>query len=192
MSSTTKWWVAASLAVGVIVVGCASTDDGGGSDGSDADAGADPAASAEATPATATSGEGDATGAQGPSGASTGSLIFGDEAIPIARFRCFFEEQPRAGLGGVFTHSAQGEGTNAAGEAVLLDMTRARAEDDTIEDHLSVGIGDPFGDDYVEYNVGGPEGLIEFGDASAAASDVEVSDFSSDTSFTITFDLPCS
>ena len=81
--------------------------------------------------------------------------------------------------------------TQRIGEDVLLDMTRARAEDGTIEDDLGVGIGDPFGDEFVEYRAGGPEGLIEFSDSAAAASGVEVSDFGSDTTLEVTFDLPC-
>lgn len=190
MTSTNKWWLAASLTLGLIVAGCAGTDDDASSDGNDADAGSDPAATVAAAPEQTPSGEVDLTDDGATAGSSTGSLVLDGEEIPIARLLCYFEEQPRAGLGGVFTHTAQGEGTNAAGEYVLVDMTRARAEDGTIEDDLGVGIGE-IGVDFVEYHAGGPEGLIDFGESSAAVSGVEVADISSDTSFDVTFDLSC-
>ena len=101
---------------------------------------------------------------------------------------CYFEEQPRAGLGGIFTHSAQAQGTNAAGEAVLLDTTRAVAEDGTVEYDLSFGVGDPFGDDYTEYYDTGQE--VMFGDNSVSANG-DVDDFESGP-VTLTFDLACS
>ena len=101
---------------------------------------------------------------------------------------CYFEEQQRAGLGGIFTHSAQAQGTNAAGEAVLLDTTRAVAEDGTVEYDLSFGVGDPFGDDYTEYYDTGQE--VMFGDTSVSANG-DMDDFESGP-VTLTFDLPCS
>lgn len=189
MSSTTRWWLGVPLVAGLALAGC-SSDDGGSAD-SDARAGADPATTANVAPGPTGDEDGDAAAGGAAAGPSVGTLTLGDEVIALASFRCFFEEQPRAGLGGVFTHSAQGQGTNAGGEAVLLDMTRARAEDGTVDDDLSVGIGDPFGDEYVELHAGGPEGLIEFGDASAAASGIEVADFGSDSGFVLTFDLSC-
>ena len=105
----------------------------------------------------------------------------------MERLFCFFEEQPRAGLGGVFTHTAQAEGTNAAGEPVLLDMTRAVAEDGTVEFDLSFGVGDVFGDDHVEYGDTGQE--IMFGDNSVSSTG-DVNDFETGL-VTLTFDLPC-
>ncbi len=167
------------LAVMLALAGCAGGDSsdtgaeaGGGSDSVERDSSGD------------SSSEGDDDGPS-PSG---GAVIFGGETIAMQPLRCFFQEQPRAGLGGVFTHSAQARGMNAAGEAVLLDMTRAVAEDGTVEFDLSFGVGDPFGSDYIAYYGRGQQ--ILFGDNSVSANG-DVNDFESGP-VTLTFDLPCS
>ena len=116
-----------------------------------------------------------------------GTVVFGGEEISMQPLRCFFQEQPRAGLGGIFTHTAQAQGTNAAGEPVLLDTTRAIAEDGTVEFDLSFGVGE-FGPDYKEFFGTGQE--VTFGDNSVSAT-AEVDDFVSGP-MTLTFDLSCS
>ena len=176
--TTIKVWAAILLAASLALAGCGS-DDGSGGDSSEsgAEAGADSDNAGDDS-----SGGGDAGPA--PSG---GTIIFGGEEISMERLFCFFEEQPRAGLGGIFTHTAQAEGTNAAGEAVLLDTTRAVAEDGTVEFDLSFGVGDPFGDDYIEYADTGQE--IMFGDNSVSSTG-DVNDFDAGL-VTLTFDLPC-
>jgi hypothetical protein len=179
--------MAGLLAVGVAVAGCGGDGDSG-ADQADGDA-----TGAPAIEATAAGDGAEATGRNaGLDGAdaATASMTLGDEAITMEGLRCFFEEQPRAGLGGVFTHSAQGQGINAAGESVILDLTRARAEDGTVQDEIIVDIGDPAGGDSVSLGASGPEGLITFGEASASATGVEVSDFGADP-ITLAFDLAC-
>jgi hypothetical protein len=188
MSSTSRWWVAVPLAVGLALAGCGGDEESGGSAGADADASADPASTADAVPDSTAGGE-DATGANDGARSSAGVMILGDEEIAIDLL-CYFEEQPRAGLGGVFTHTAQGRGTNAEGEDVVLDLSRARAEDGTVEDDVIVDIGDPFGDDLVRLRVGGPEGLIEFRDESVSASGVDVSTFGAEP-VSLSFDVSC-
>jgi hypothetical protein len=187
MSSTTRWWLAAPLAVGLVLAGCGG-DDG---DAADTDASVAPASSADAAPDPTASGGEDAAGAGEGAESSAGMMILGDEEIALGTLRCYFEEQPRAGLGGVFTHTAQGRGTDAEGVDVLLDLSRARADDGTIEDDIIVDIGDPTSDDAVSLKASGPEGLVDFGDASASADGVEVSDFGAEP-VTLSFDLSCS
>ena len=175
MRSTTRWWFLVPLAVGLALAGCGGdSDTGAGGDG------------AVATGTAAA----DATGANDGAGGSSGEMTLGDEDIAIDGLRCFFEEQPRAGLGGVFTHSAQGRGANADGEDVVLDLTRARAEDGTVVDNISVDIGDPSSDDSISLGTSGPEGLVQFGDDSASASGVEVSEFGAEPVM-LSFDLAC-
>ena len=189
MRSMTRWWVAVPLTVGLALAGCGSDDDGASSAGADAEASADPASTANPVPDPTTQAE-DAAGANDGAGSSAGVMTLGDEEIAIGSLGCFFEEQPRAGLGGVFTHTAQGRGTNAEGEDVVLDLSRARAEDGTVEDDIIVDIGDPFGDDSVSLMASGQEGLIQFGDESVSASGVEVTEFGADP-VTLSFDISC-
>jgi hypothetical protein len=182
MTLTTRRCAPLLLAVGLVVAACG----GGGAEGSDEVGAAATDAVAEDAAAVAT----DVTAANGGAPAAAGVMALGGEDITIDGLRCFFEEQPRAGLGGVFTHTAQGQGTNAEDEAVILDLSRARAEDGTVGDQISVDIGDPLGDESVSLGAGGPEGLILFGEDRVAASDVEVSEFGAEP-VTLTFDLAC-
>ena len=182
-------WLAVSLVVGLAVVAC--QDDGGSDDADEAT----PAATVAATaaPADPTEAPADPTAAPAAEGAgAAGSMTLGDEVIALASARCFFEEQPRAGLGGVFTHTAQGSGTNAAGDAVLLDVSRARDEDGTEGDDVTVDIGDFTSDDAISLRVTG-EGIVDFGDASASADGLELQDFSEFDSepVALSFEMSC-
>lgn len=185
MSSMNKWWLAAPLAMGLVVAAC------GGDDDSADDAATEAPAEAAATEAAAeepTTEPVDDSADQAP-GSGIAVAMLGDEEITIESALCFFEEQERAGLGGVWTHTAQASGTNAAGEPVTIGLDRARNEDETIEDSIYVNIGEPAADDFVGLTADGPEGLIEFGDLSVSAEGVEVGEFGSDPlSLTISFD----
>jgi hypothetical protein len=202
MSKTTRWWLAAPLALGLIVAACNGDDEA-----TPAPEAAEPSAAAEVTeeaPAEETSEETSeeapaedpaeapaADGDDGEAAASIGTVTLDGEAISLTRMLCFFEEQPRAGLGGVFTHTAQGQGTDAAGEPVILDMSRARAEDGTVEDDVIVDIGDFTAEDAISLRASGPEGLVTFGEGSVSGDGIEVSDFGEDARV-LTFDVPCS
>lgn len=184
-TGTIRAWVAILLAASLALASCGSDDDSSvDSSESGADAGAD---SDNSEGDDSSSGDESSEGEDAAPAPSGGKVIFGGEEISMQPLLCYFEEQPRAGLGGIFTHSAQAEGKNAAGEDVLLDMTRAVAEDGTVEFDLSFGVGDPFSGDYTEFYGTGQE--VMFGDNSVSAS-ADVDDFESGP-VTLTFDLPC-
>ena len=118
--------------------------------------------------------------ARSQEGSAAATVMLGDEELTIDRTLCYFEEQPRAGLGGVWTHTSQATGANAAGEPVVIGLDRARSEEGEVGDSIYVDIGEPGADDAVGFTASGPEGLIEFGDDSVSAQDVEVAVFGSD------------
>lgn len=155
----------APMAALVLLLGACGDDDNGDSSGgttaSQDDAGSSDDGSSDAP----------------PGGSGGGTATFGGEEITIERVRCFFEEQPRAGLGGVFTHTAQADAANGAGEAIVIDMSRARSEDGEVSDGVSFDVGDPVGEEFIGYSGGGPEGTIEFGDNGVSATDVEMTNF---------------
>jgi hypothetical protein len=183
MGSTNKWWLAVPLAVGLVVAACGGDDDS--ADDGATEAPADAAATEEEQPA---DGAND-TEAAADTAASAGVIMLGDEEIAIEGALCYFEEQERAGLGGVWTHTSQASGTNEAGAPVTVGLDRARNEDETVEDSVYVNIGEPTADDFVGLTADGPEGLIEFGESSVSAQDVEVAEFGSDpVSLSISFD----
>jgi hypothetical protein len=208
MNVKTRWWMAAPLAAALVVAACGGDDDADATAAAEAseapaataEATAEPEAEATAEPEAEVTAEPEAevtaepeaeaeTGDQDTSGTAA-VVVFGDEEIAMGALLCYFEEQPRAGLGGVFTHTAQAQGTNEAGAAVILDLTRTRDEDGTVEDQLTVDVGDPRGEDFVGYRATGPEGMITFGEATVAADGVEVTDFESDP-VPVSFDLAC-
>jgi len=194
MNVKTRWWMAAPLAAALVVAACGGDDDDDATAAPEAseapvataEATAEPEAEAEVTAEPEAEAE---TGDQDTSGTAA-VVVFGDEEIAMGALLCYFEEQPRAGLGGVFTHTAQAQGTNEAGAAVILDLTRTRDEDGTVGDQLTVDVGDPRGEDFVGYRATGPEGMVTFGEATVAADGVEVTDFESDP-VPVSFDLAC-
>ena len=194
MNVKTRWWMAAPLAAALVVAACGGDDDDDATAAAEAseapvataEVSAEPEAEAEVTAEPEAEAE---TGDQDTSGTAA-VVVFGDEEIAMGALLCYFEEQPRAGLGGVFTHTAQAQGTNEAGADVILDLTRTRDEDGTVGDQLTVDVGDPRGEDFVGYRATGPEGMVTFGEATVAADGVEVTDFESDP-VTVSFDLAC-
>jgi hypothetical protein len=170
--------VAGVLVAMLLIVGACGGDDDDGAD--DGDASTEDAAGD------------DSTGAIG--GSASGTATFGDEELSIDIVRCYFEEQPRAGLGGVFTHTAQASGTNSEGVEIVIDMSRARGEDGVVSDDISYDVGDPFDqENFVGWGGGGPEGTLEFGDDSASGTSVEMMTFDVDGAepTTLTFDFSC-
>lgn len=136
---------------------------------------------------------GDADGDAAPSAGGSGTITLDGEELAVDRVGCFFEEQPRAGLGGVFTHTAQASFTTSDGTEAILDVSRARGEDGTVEDDVSVDIGDPFGGDVVSLDGGGPEGTLQFDADSASASQIElknIEDFQAEPVL-LSFELTC-
>jgi hypothetical protein len=87
------------------------------------------------------SGGGDQSAA--PSGGNGGELVLGDEAVTLDRARCFLEEQDSAGGGGKILFVRQGFGTNAAGEEVLVDVSRYDEDSRFTGDDILVDIGEP-------------------------------------------------
>jgi hypothetical protein len=186
MKISTKWWMAVPLAVGLIVAACGDDGDAATPDPTDVPEATDvPVAATEAPVDLATE-----EPAGGAAAAATAVIVFGDEEIAIDRLLCYFEEQPRAGLGGVYTHTAQGSGTTAAGEPIIIDLSRARDEDGTVGDDILVDIGEPGSEEAIGLRAVGAEGLIQFGESSVAAADVELTDFESDPVM-LSFDLAC-
>ena len=184
MHVNNKLWLVAPLALGLIVAAC-------GDDDSADDAATEAPAETAATEAAAEepTAEPAEDVADEASGSGIAVAMLGDEEITIASALCFFEEQERAGLGGVWTHTSQATGTNEAGEPVVVGLDRARNEDGTVKDSVYVNIGEPAADDFVGLTAEGPEGLIVFGDSSVSAEDVEVGEFGSDpVPLTISFD----
>jgi hypothetical protein len=186
-------WAGIVFVGGLVLAGCGSSGDGGTSPNPDVTPNTADVVGDDTTDSSA--GNDDSGGSSvgddpvvrsDPAPSSGGGVLLDGEEVAMQRLFCFFEEQPRAGLGGVFTHSAQAEGTTASGEPLLLDTTRAVAEDGTVEFDLTVGIGDFREESYIEYFGSGD---VDFGDNSISAN-MDVDDFGSGP-VSLSVDLQC-
>jgi hypothetical protein len=96
-----------------------------------------------------------------PSGSGGGTLVLGDETIQLDSSRCFLQSQPVAGSEGNILATAQGFGTNAAGDEVSIDFTRFDEESQFTGDDISVVVGNPFSDSSVSYFGGVDLGAVD-------------------------------
>ena len=118
-----------------------------------------------------------------------GSLTVDGEDIELNPGRCLLEEQPSAGGGGVLEATAQGTGTNRAGDQVVVDFTRYSADSQFAGDDVSVTIGDPF-DGATELGGTADSGTVAIDGFEVSATDFEVSD-ESGTTQAISFTINC-
>lgn len=145
----------------LIAAGCGD-DDGGSdtSDVSDGSAGDDEGGDAE---------EG---GDDGSSGGGGGTLVLGDETIVLDSARCFLAEQDAAAGGGKILFTGQGFGTNAAGEDLVVDVSRYDEESQFTGDDILVDIGDPFSDDFVSFNASGEIGMVNLDGSTMSTGEI--------------------
>ena len=169
-----NWWglLAAIAAVLLLSAGCGSDDDtdSGGIVDDDAVSTTDDATTDEGNDESDDS-EGSAdAGNAGSSGGDAGSMVLGDETIVFTLAQCFLEEQDSAGGGGKILFVAQGSGTNAAGEAVLLDVSRFDEDSQFTGDKSNAVIGDPFSDSAISWDANGDIGTVSV-DGSTVSAD---------------------
>jgi hypothetical protein len=105
-------------------------------------------------------------------GDARGSVTIGDETITFDSARCYLQEQEAAAGGGSILATAQGFGTNADGEEVVVDFSRYDEESDFVGDHVTATIGDPFSDEAINLAV-----TLDLGDVGIDGSTVGAGGF---------------
>lgn len=178
-------WLIAAVALLLIVAGCGDDDDGA--------AGGDDTPATTAAPSdegtAAPSGNDDEPAA--PSGGNGGELVLGDETITFDSARCFLQEQEAAAGGGKILFVGQASGTNAAGEQVMIDVSRYDEDSQFVGDDIVVDIGDPFSDDAVSY-LGGSDAFIVSLDGSTLSADgLTFRNFDDNTELSGSFRIDC-
>lgn len=187
------------VVLAMVIAGCGDDDDATEADDDATEAGADQtdeAAQDDGTEDDNRDGGGDDGNVPVPA-AEAGTLNLGDETIEMENVGCFLEEQPRAGLGGTFEFSIQGHGTNAAGEQVVVDITRVRPDEDggplgneEPHDSVKVDVGEP--GSATSYTANGPVGTVTVDGSSVTAGVLQASSLTGGASLDVSFELGCS
>ncbi|MDW3218068.1 MAG: hypothetical protein R8F63_05590 [Acidimicrobiales bacterium] len=166
----------------LVAAGCGddSGDDGtsaGADDSSAADDGSSDDSSADDSSADDSSGD-DSGSTDGSGGGGTGgTVVLGDETITLDSARCFLQEQDAAAGGGKILFNAQGYGTNAAGDELVVDLTRWDEDSQFTGDDIIVDIGDPFSDDAVSYSATGEIGMITVDGSNLSTGEILFTNF---------------
>lgn len=165
--------LAAATIAAALMVGC------GGDDEAEEPAGGGDAPAAEG---------GDAAAGGGGGG---GTMTLDGEEIAIDRTQCFLQPQEAAAGGGEIEFTGQGFGTNAAGDEVLIDVSRYSEESMFAGDSISVTVGDPFSEDALNYSLVGGEGAILVDGSTLSGEGVSVTDDRGTGDSVLSYELNC-
>jgi hypothetical protein len=178
--------------VTALAIACGGDDDdssgatqASGSDGGTAATQAPSGDGAAPTEAPSDSGGGSASGGGG------GSLTLGDEVISLDRARCYMQEQDVAGSPGKILFTAQGFGTNADGEDLVLDISRYDEDSLFYGDDILVDVGDPFSDDAVSWHAASDFGTVEQDGSTLRADGLTFMNGSDGSQVSGAFELAC-
>lgn len=180
-----RTWLIGAAALVLILAACGGDDDG--ATGADADAPGTTAAPSDAGSA-ATSDDDEPAA---PSGGDGGELVLGAETITFDSARCFLQEQEAAAGGGKILFVGQAFGTNAAGEEVMVDVSRYDEDSQFYGDDILVDIGDPFSDDLVSYLGGADSFIVSLDGSTLSADGLTFRNFDDDTELSGSFRIDC-
>ena len=78
-----------------------------------------------------------------PGGGGGGVVTIGSETIELDRAQCYLQPQDAAAGGGTIEYNAQGKGTDAEGNEVLVDLSRYSEESQFAGDDAQIEFGPP-------------------------------------------------
>ena len=145
----------------------------------------------EATTADGSDTGGSDSGAQGGGGGSAGFVTLGDETITLDSARCFLQPQDAAAGGGQILATAQGFGTNAAGDQVAVDFSRFSEDSQFAGDDVKVDIGDPFSDSAVSYGGSVAIGGVDLSGSTVSATGFVLNNFADFSELLAHFEINC-
>lgn len=178
-----------ATATALVVAGCGGDDSTSSStDDNTAVSAASETAAPAAAPAATTAGGGGAASASGS------TLTLAGETIALTTVRCHLQPQDAAGVGGKILFVVQAEGTDAAGEPVLIDISRY--DDDSMfpGDAVEIVVGDYLADEAQNYSGSSPVGTVTLDGSMASADDLVVQlldDTGGSSDHTASFRITC-
>lgn len=171
-----KRWTAVLFAGALVMAACGDDGGGGAMDGPDASESSEPGGEPAGDPV---------------SGGGGGTLVLGDETITLDQSLCHLEEQEAAAGGGTIELTAQGQGTDAAGEEVSVDFTRFSTESQFEGDDVSVVIGDFTAGIGTELTASLETGTVERDGNTLGATDIALMDLDDGSETTASFQIDC-
>lgn len=189
-----KFFAAVSV-VALFAVGCGSDDETEGSAPTSPVESADSDDATEAEP----SGDGQADDAEAsdepdvPTGGGSGTLDLDGETIELSSVRCHLESQPAAAGGGNILFVVQGQGQNAEGEPLLIDISRYDEGSMFAGDRVTIELGEitASNDDLASLAASGPAGTVTLEGSTASADGLQVEDLGLGMSATASFQITC-
>ncbi|MCZ7527741.1 MAG: hypothetical protein M5U14_15990 [Acidimicrobiia bacterium] len=188
MSSAMRTVAAGALAL-VLVGACGGDDDEGASTPQDAVEATDGGEADD--DATENDSADDGSDAAQPPGSGGGTLDLGGEAISLTGSRCYLEEQDAAAGGGKILFVVQGTGTDAAGDEVLIDVSRYDDESQFAGDAIDITVGDPMSGEAAGYSTIAPTGTVTLDGSTASADAVTLVDDADGSEVAVSFEISC-
>ena len=122
-------------------------------------------------------------------GGDAGTLVLGDETITLDSARCFLEEQDAAGGGGKILFVGQAFGTNAAGEELVLDVSRFDEDSQFTGDDIIVDIGD--WETGTSWQAGADLGTVQLSGNTMSADGLTFTNWDDMSEMTGSFEINC-
>jgi hypothetical protein len=161
-----------------------------GDDDASSNTEADTSSNTEATASGGSDTGGSDTGSQG-GGGSAGFVTLGGETITLDSARCFLQPQDAAAGGGQILATAQGSGTNAAGDEVAVDFSRFSEDSQFAGDDVKVDVGDPFSDSAVSFGGSVEIGGVDLSGSTVSATGFVLNNFSDFSEVVADFEINC-
>lgn len=128
-----------------------------------------------------------------PTAGGSGTLDLDGETIELSSVQCHLESQPAAAGGGNILFVVQGQGQNADGEPLLIDISRYDEASMFAGDKVTLDIGEitPSGEDLVTLTTTEPAGTVALEGSTARADGLQVEDLGLGMSMTASFEIAC-
>jgi hypothetical protein len=192
-ASTRRLLVALACVCSLVLAACGDDDGDDATTGTTAPAAGEQVDGTTDAPSEGSDGEGDApqgTTDDGVAFGGSGTLVLGEETIELDEVLCYLEPQEAAAGGGQILFTGQGMGVDAAGQDVLLDVSRYDEDSQFAGDVVTVDIGDIMAGESTGLESRTDAGTVEV-EGSTIRAEVTLEDFTDFSEVPASFELNC-
>lgn len=120
-----------------------------------------------------------------------GTLTLGGESISLDEVLCYLQEQDAAAGGGKILFVVQGTGTDAAGEDVMVDVSRYDEDSQFSGDSIDVSVGDIMSGEAAGYSAIAETGTVTLDGSTARADGVVLRSDEDGSEVETSFEITC-